>query len=78
MLQFPRQLNPSILTAAGVCPNLARAQPPCLRADDDDGDASGTAIGLSLPNFESWITGFDTLLGGEPQRNGGVPGISAL
>lgn len=75
MLQFRpslrRQSNPSILTAAGVCPNFIRTQPPPLRADDEDGGGDGGAgdngVIFSLPNRASWITGFDTLHGGDPQ-----------
>ena len=26
---------------------------------------------FSLPNCSSWITGFEALLGGDPQKNGG-------
>ena len=77
MLQFPLlQLNPSILTAAGLCPKFDLTQLPCLRADCD-GDASGATVSLSLPNRASWITGFETLLGGDPEKNGGVLGFSA-
>lgn len=34
ILQFPRQLNPSILTGAGLGPKFIRTQPPPLRVDD--------------------------------------------
>jgi hypothetical protein len=54
-----------------MSPNFIRTQLPPLRADDDDGDGDGGAgdrgVIFSLPNCTSWITGFDALLGGEPQ-----------
>lgn len=77
MLQFrvsrPRQSKPSIRTVAGLWPNFTRIHPPC---DGDNG------LSLSFPNCESWITGFDALLGGDPKKNGGdeaigVPDFSA-
>lgn len=73
---LPRQSKPSILTAAGLCPNFILTDPPpaaALRADKDDGDggAADDSINCSVPNWASWITGFDTLHGGDPQKNGG-------
>lgn len=75
MLQFLRSLlrqsNPSMRTATGLSPDFIRTHPP-LRADNDDGGAGKNgAILLLLPNCSSWITGFDALLGGDPQKNGG-------
>ena len=70
-----KQSNPSILTAAGLCPSFIRAQDPPLCADED-GDAaemgaSDNGLNLLLPNCESWIRGFEALFGGDPQKNGG-------
>jgi hypothetical protein len=81
LLSLLRQSKPSILTAAGVCPNFIGTQP---RAEDEDGedDATGNGLKFPLPNCSSWITGFDALLGGDPQKNGGddattcPPGLS--
>lgn len=68
-----RQSKPSILTAAGVRPNLARTQP--LRGDIGELDWTGRAAigagGRSSPKRASWTTGFAARLGGEPQKNGG-------
>lgn len=71
LLSLLRQSKPSILTTAGVLPNFIGTQP---RADDEeDGEEDGTVNGLKfpLPNSSSWTTGFDALLGGDPQKNGG-------
>lgn len=81
-LSLLRQSKPSILTAAGVWPNFIRTQPLA----EEDGEAEATPIKnglkllplvplplpLPLPNCSSWITGFEALLGGDPQKNGGV------
>lgn len=64
-LSLSRQSNPSTLTA-GLFPKLARTHPP-LRVEE--GDARGEA-GAS-PKRASWISGLDTLLGGDPEKNGG-------
>lgn len=84
MLQFLRQLNPSILTGAGLCPNFMRthppppppAPPPLLLLREDEGEsmaANEGESGLSLlfPNCSSWIKGFEALTGGDPLKNGG-------
>lgn len=79
MLRFcrslPRQSNPSILTAAGLCPNFIRAHPDPWNAEDgDDARVARAGDGGSSPSllkWASWITGFDALLGGEPKKNGG-------
>lgn len=75
MLQFPRQLNPSILTVAGLCPKLTLTHPPLLRADEGGGGDASNAVdrGLKLPfpNCSSWMTGFEVLVGGDPEKNGG-------
>ncbi|PON94503.1 hypothetical protein TorRG33x02_097500 [Trema orientale] len=75
MLQFLRSLlkqsNPSIRTAAGLCPNFIRAQPPAFREDGDGGVGDTKPILPPLPNCSSWITGFEALLGGDPQKYGG-------
>lgn len=86
MLQFRRSLsrqsNPSILTA-GLLPKLALTHPPLILAADEVevGDpAKPEGIGIargeigvtfSSPNRASWISGLDTLLGGDPLKNGG-------
>lgn len=57
---------------------LARTNPP-LRVEDGEGaspDGVGIASGemglnFSCPNRESWISGLDTLLGGDPEKKGG-------
>lgn len=74
-----KQSNPSILTAAGVCPNFIRAHDPPLRAEDD-GEMGGcnNGMNLSLPNCESWIRGFEALLGGDPLKYGGDEGTWIL
>lgn len=74
-----KQLNPSTLTAAGLSPNFTRPpQPPPLTRDGDgDGDVRNgesegeTGLSFSSPNRASWANGFDTLLGGDPRKNGG-------
>jgi len=75
MLQFPRQLKPSTLTVAGLCPKLTLTQPPLLRADEGGGgDASSAGdkgLKLLFPNCSSWMTGFEALEGGDPEKNGG-------
>lgn len=72
-----RQSNPSTLTAAGLSPNFILAHPP-LRPDDGDDKPEGDGIdngdigvNLSSPNRASWIIGLATLVGGDPQKNGG-------
>lgn len=72
-LSLLRQSKPSILTAAGVWPNFILTQP--LAEEDGEGGAKENGLKLPLllllPNCSSWITGFDALLGGDPQKNGG-------
>ena len=65
-----RQSKPSILTAAGLWLNFIRTQP---LAEEEDGEEGAIINGLKFPfpNCSSWITGFETLLGGDPQKNGG-------
>ena len=74
MLQFRlsvlRQSKPSIRTGAGECPNFIRTHPLPFRADGEGG-AGDKAVTFSLPNCSSWITGFEALLGGDPEKNGG-------
>lgn len=82
MLQFrlslSRQSNPSTLTA-GLLPKLARTHPPFLAEDGGEGgrpDGAGATTHddgekFSSPNRASWISGLATLLGGDPQKNGG-------
>lgn len=75
-----RQSNPSILTA-GLLPKLGRTQPPLLpppvtpflaEEDGDDGSKTGDkGVIFSSPKRESCINGLATLLGGDPQKNGG-------
>lgn len=77
---LPRQSNPSILTAAGLDPNFIILTPPAppppppppppagLRAGDG---AREKGVTFSFPNWASWITGFEALLGGDPQKYGG-------
>lgn len=81
-----RQSNPSTLTA-GLFPKLARTQPPFLEEDDGDkdgpkavgiGDSGENGAKLSSPNRSSLINGLATLLGGDPQKNGGDEAICAL
>lgn len=54
--------------------------PPDLRAEEDvvgddeksgDGGAGDKGVKCSVPKWASWITGLDTLHGGEPQKYGG-------
>jgi len=77
MLQFRRsrlrQSKPSIRTGAGLCPNFIRTHAPPLRADEEDGEggAGENEVTFSLPKCSSWITGFEALLGGDPQKYGG-------
>lgn len=70
LLSLLRQSKPSILTAAGAWPNFIGTQ---LRAEEEDGEEDATVNGLKfpLPNCSSWTTGFEALLGGDPQKNGG-------
>lgn len=73
LLSLLRQSKPSILTAAGVFPNFIGTQP---RAEEEDGEEGATAtvvngLKFPLPNCSSWITGFEALLGGDPQKNSG-------
>jgi len=85
MLQFrlslSRQSNPSTLTA-GLFPKLALTHPPFLPEDEGDGgrpdwvgittqEDGESGEKFSSPNLASWIRGLDTLLGGDPQKNGG-------
>jgi len=80
-LSLSRQSNPSTLTA-GLLPKLARTHPPFLAEDGGEGgrpDGAGTTTHddgergekFSSPNRASWISGLATLLGGDPQKNGG-------
>ncbi|KAL2342489.1 hypothetical protein Fmac_003774 [Flemingia macrophylla] len=66
LLSLLRQSKPSILTAAGVWPNFIGTQ---LRAEEEEASVNG--LKFPLPNCSSWITGFEALLGGDPQKNGG-------
>lgn len=72
MLQFrlslSRQSNPSIRTT-GLFPKFPRMQPAFL-AEDDGGDGTDSG-GFSSPNRASCVNGLETLLGGDPQKNGG-------
>ena len=74
MLQFLlsvlRQSKPSTRTGAGVWPNFIRTHPRPFRAEGEGG-AWDKAMRFSLPKCSSWITGFEALLGGDPQKNGG-------
>jgi hypothetical protein len=69
---------------AGLFPKFAQTQPTFLAVelelgeeDDDEGCGGGTGddvIGeknMSSPNRASCINGLATLLGGDPQKNGG-------
>ena len=72
LLSLLRDSKPTILTAAGAWPNFMG--PQLLGADEDDGEEDGMVNGLKfplLPNCSSCITGFEALLGGDPQKNGG-------
>lgn len=72
-LSLLRQSKPSILTAAGVWLNFILTQPLA----EEDGEEGAMENGLKLPlplplqNSLSWITGFEALLGGDPQKKGG-------
>lgn len=85
MLQLRRSLSrqskPSTLTA-GLLPKftLLTHPPGPFLADDEGDEANPEGIGmargdtgdtLSSPKRSSWISGLDTLLGGDPQKNGG-------
>ena len=62
-----------------MLPKLDRTNPPFLGDDDDDDKSICGGIGVtgekgenfSFPNLASWINGLATLLGGDPQKNGG-------
>lgn len=82
-LRLSLQSNPSILTA-GLLPKLGRTQPPpppppppvFLEEDGESesctGDSGDTGVMIfSSPKRESCINGLATLLGGDPQKNGG-------
>lgn len=77
MLQLRRSLlresKPSIRTAAGLCPNFILTHPPPAMREDGDGGAGDDRGGscFSLLNWASCTTGFEALLGGDPQKNGG-------
>lgn len=78
LLSLSRQSNPSTLTA-GLLPKLARRHPPFLADEDGDDDETGlgimergdTGVIFTSPNRASWISGLDTLLGGDPLKKGG-------
>ncbi|KAJ0826408.1 hypothetical protein HanRHA438_Chr17g0813981 [Helianthus annuus] len=77
-LSLSRQSNPSIRTA-GLLPKLERRHPPFLGDGEDKPDGAGLGIVergdtgaiLSSRNRASWISGLDTLLGGDPLKKGG-------
>lgn len=77
--EMPRQLNPSILTGAGLFPpHLTRPDDdPPLPFFRDEGEAEDPIEGDSgliifpIPNCSSWIKGFEALTGGDPLKNGG-------
>lgn len=77
-LSLSRQSKPSILTA-GLLPKFALIRPPPLRVEDGEGaspdgigmDRGETGVNFSSPKRASWISGLDTLLGGDPQKYGG-------
>jgi len=74
LLSLLRQSKPSILTAACVWPNFFIGAQPLAEEDGEEGAMeNGLKFPwpLPLPNCSSWITGFDALLGGDPQKNGG-------
>lgn len=60
---------------------MARTQPPFLAEDEGDDERPEEGVGtlddgetgenFSSPNRASWINGLATLLGGDPQKNGG-------
>lgn len=66
-----RQSNPSILTAAGLCPNFTLTHPPPPIREDGDGGAAVSGANFSLPNWASCIRGFEALDGGDPEKYGG-------
>ena len=68
-----RQSKPSTRTAAGLCPNFILTHPPPAIREDGEGGAGDDSggSGFSLLNLASWTTGFEALLGGDPQKNGG-------
>ena len=68
-LSLLRQSKPSILTAAGLWPNFIRTHPLA----DEDGEEGAIENGLKFPfpNSSSWMTGFEALLGGDPEKKGG-------
>lgn len=66
-----KQSNPSTLTSAGLIPNFTRPQPPPPLTRDGDGINGEMGLGLLSPNRASLAKGFDTLLGGDPRKNGG-------
>lgn len=78
ILQFRLSLQskPSTLTA-GLLPKLGRTQPPpappfLVEEDGDGGSRIGdNGVISSIPKRESCINGLATLLGGDPQKNGG-------
>lgn len=43
---------------------------PAFLAEDDGGDGTDSG-GFSSPNRASCVNGLETLLGGDPQKNGG-------
>lgn len=78
-LSLSRQSNPSILTA-GLLPKLGRTQPLLLLPPpflpEEEGEEGSMAVDdkgftLSSTKRESCINGLATLLGGDPQKNGG-------
>lgn len=81
-LRLSLQSNPSILTG-GLLPKLGRTQPPPAPPPpvflDEDGESKSctgdngdsVVMILSSPKRESCINGLATLLGGDPQKNGG-------
>lgn len=86
-----RQSNPSTLTA-GLLPKFALKHPPFLEAEvgealtrpgdlsigeDAIGEIGGISSFSSL-NLASCTNGLETLLGGDPQKNGGDEGTCAL
>lgn len=82
-----RQSKPSTLTGAGLRPNFILAQPDFIADGDRDpdvaeleGDASFCKVdkgdSFSSPKLASWISGLETRLGGDPQKNGGDDAIS--
>lgn len=81
-LSLLKQSKPSILTAAGLWPKLIRTQPLAEEEEEGDKGVIENGLKLPLPNCSSWITGFEALLGGDPQKYGGenptwLPDLSA-